>query len=266
MTPKNNICKFITQKSHAHMETANFVFEQNVEGRYSASDPHTNAVYLVVGGRGRLCTDTGAWGLAAGHVFFTFAHVPFTIENGDQIRYMYISFSGGRGDELLARFGISPAHCLFEGYEGLLGFWQSAIVRADQQNLDLISESVLLYTLGAMTPPQTSAEQSVVTEVLRYIEENFTDSELNLTAVAEALGYSSKYISRIFRAAQGVTFSAHLTHVRVRHATFLMEQGVTSIKNVALLCGYRDPFYFSNVFKTVTGTSPREYIQKLSNP
>ena len=44
-----------------------------------------------------------------------------------------------------------------------------------------------------------------------------------------------------------ITFSAYLTNVRLKHAVFLMEQNVTSIKNIALLCGYKDPLYFSNV-------------------
>ena len=45
-------------------------------------------------------------------------------------------------------------------------------------------------------------------------------------------------------------------------AVFLMDQGVTAIKNVALLSGYKDPLYFSNVFKKAVGLTPSEYISK----
>ena len=223
-----------------------------------------NAVCLAVSGKGMLRTPALAQALQPGNVFFTFAQIPFGLENVEDFQYLYISFNGGRSDELFSRFGIHPGRAVFDGHEGLLAFWQNAILKATPENLDLISESVLLYTFAEISPPDYSEEQNLFGAVLKHIDDHYTDSDLNLTAVAQRLGYNSKYISRIFKNRMGITFSAYLTNVRIQNAVFLMEQGVTAIKNVALLSGYKDPLYFSNVFKKTVGLSPSEYLSKRS--
>jgi AraC-like DNA-binding protein len=42
----------------------------------------------------------------------------------------------------------------------------------------------------------------------------------------------------------------------------LLEHGIDSVKNVALLSGFSDPLYFSTVFKKDIGISPKEYMKK----
>jgi AraC-like DNA-binding protein len=42
-----------------------------------------------------------------------------------------------------------------------------------------------------------------------------------------------------------------------------MEQGVVSVKNVSLLSGFRDALYFSKVFTTEEGISPKAYIKQV---
>ena len=175
---------------------------------------------------------------------------------------MYIRFEGTRADELFARFGICATNCVFEGYGGLAAFWQSALTKAGEKNLDLISESVLLYTLGEMAPCAADPKRDLLREVVRFIDQEFTDSGMNLSSVAARFGYNDKYLSRIFKNDMGITFSAYLTNLRIRHAVFLMDHNVTSVKNVALLSGYKDPLYFSGVFKSKLGLSPKEYVSK----
>jgi len=46
---------------------------------------------------------------------------------------------------------------------------------------------------------------------------------------------------------------------------FLIEQGITAVKNIAFLCGYQDPLYFSNVFKKTFGISPSDFISRRNN-
>ena len=262
MNRQDNICKFITHTSTDRITTTNFVYEKRAENRDAMTVSKNHAIYLIVNGKGILRTETFVKELQPGNLFFTFVQVPFKIENINQLQYMYISFHGGRSEELFARFGISPRSCIFEGHEGLTAFWENSLAKANPQNLDLISESVLLYTFGEMTPPKSTNEQQLVGSILKYVDDHFSDSDLNLSAAADSLGYNSKYISRIFKEHMGLTFSAYLTNVRIQHAIFLIEQGVTAVKNIALLSGYKDPFYFSNVFKSTVGIPPRDYIRR----
>ncbi|MBR2044004.1 MAG: helix-turn-helix transcriptional regulator [Clostridia bacterium] len=258
-----NICKFIKSFNEDRIYTQKFVYEKS--GNTFCTTVSANAVYLVVSGSGRLTTDSVKADLRAGNIFFTFENLAYKIESVNNFQYMYITFSGNRSVELFARFGITPVKCVFEGHEGITTFWQNAIAKAGEKNLDLISEAVLLYTFGEMAPYKESAEQQLIRSMVKYIENNFTDNSTSLQSMSNALGYNGKYLSRIFKTSIGINFSSYLTNVRIQNAVFLMEQGVTAIKNVALLSGYKDPFYFSSVFKSVIGMSPSEYIESIKN-
>lgn len=256
----NNICKFITSSKYEQILTTNFVYETDAENFASHSLQKNNAMYLVVSGNGQLCTEHFKKELLPGMLFFTFSGNSYKIENAEDLKYMYITFNGERSKELFSRFNISLANCIFKGYEGLSCFWQNCLEKANPQNLDLISESVLLYSFASMPLMSESKEQHLISNILKYIEENFTSNTLSLNSMADELNYNSKYISKIFKENIGVTFSEYIKSTRIKHAIFLMEQGITSIQNVALLSGYSDPFYFSNVFKQTIGISPSEFI------
>lgn len=40
-----------------------------------------------------------------------------------------------------------------------------------------------------------------------------------------------------------------------------MQENVTSVQDIAAKCGFRDPYYFSRVFKARLGISPSMYIE-----
>lgn len=261
---EGNICKFVSNVNNDQIVTSNFVYERNLEYTNQKKVLREYAVHLVVEGKGRFVTDLSVKELKAGTVFFTFPNTSFCIENTNELKYMYISFHGSRADVLFERFGISLANCFFEGYEGMISFWENSIGKANEKNLDLISESVLLYTFSQLSDVSGMEITSLVNDILKLVDSHFTNSEMSLEFAATELGYSPKYISRLFKDNIGITFSEYLRNTRIQHAVFLMEQNIISVKNIAFLCGYKDPLYFSNVFKKHVGVSPTEYIKRKS--
>ena len=257
-----NICKFSAHSSSERITTSNFVFETHADRINKRSMSSYNIMYLVVSGKGYLCTEYRREELLPGTLFFTLSGNSFSIENTEDIQYMYISFSGLRSEELFKRFGISLAHCAFKGHEGLVSFWQNCLSKANEETIDLMSESVLLYSFSRMSLTDEDSEQHLISELLKYIESNFTRSDLTLEDAGRDLGYSPKYLSRMFKSNLGVAFTDYLKNTRIQHAIFLMEQGITMVKNVAILSGYKDPLYFSNVFKKTVGISPTEFIKR----
>ena len=59
----------------------------------------------------------------------------------------------------------------------------------------------------------------------------------------------------------GINYSEYLTKIRLKHAVTLLDFGLDSVKNVALLSGFSDPLYFSTVFKKQIGVSPTVYLK-----
>ena len=118
-----------------------------------------------------------------------------------------------------------------------------------------------MYSFSLLTRVNDPRED-VIFRLIRHTEENFSDPNLSLAALAEEWGYSAKYLSDRFKKRMELGFSLYLTNRRIRHGVFLLEHGVESVKNVAFLCGFRDPLYFSKVFRAQMGCSPKEYLHR----
>lgn len=261
---KNNICKFVTDTSKKPIITTNFVLENNLELLKNIEHMNYYSMRIVLNGTGKLLSDHIIGKLKPGTIFLTFPNSSCSIEASENFQCMYISFHGPRTQELFQRFRISRSNCIFEDHNGLLAFWQNCLGKAGENNLDLISESVLLYSFAQLSPAAVTGKQRLVDNILEYIEKNFNDASLNLTTLAEDLGYNPKYISKVFKEEIGSSFTEYVKNTRMQYAVFLLEHGVTTVKNLAFLCGFTDPYYFSNVFKEVVGMSPSKYIGILS--
>ncbi|WP_199426876.1 response regulator transcription factor [Thermaerobacillus caldiproteolyticus] len=91
----------------------------------------------------------------------------------------------------------------------------------------------------------------------------YYDRPLTLEEVAEHVGLSPYYFSKLFKDRFGMTFIDYLTEVRIERAKEEMRDPKKSLKEVCFLVGYNDPNYFSRVFKKQTGLSPTEYRKTL---
>ncbi|MCR4741123.1 MAG: response regulator [Lachnospiraceae bacterium] len=99
---------------------------------------------------------------------------------------------------------------------------------------------------------------STIDQIKKYIDANYTDSKLNLTAVAQNFGFSTSYLSRRFKQETGKNFVEYLTECRMERA---MELAKTHMKmfNASAEVGIPDPNYFGRCFKKYTGMSYSEY-------
>ena len=149
-----------------------------------------------------------------------------------------------------------------KAYQTMREFWLDCLRDADDGNVDLLAEAVLLYSLAHLRPA-VKKQNDLLTKILLITDERFTEADFTLSSLADEIGYDAKYLSFIFKRKKGVTFTGYLRDLRLRHAIFLMEQGVVSVKNVAILSGFDDALYFSKIFKQYTGHSPKEYIENL---
>ena len=82
---------------------------------------------------------------------------------------------------------------------------------------------------------------------------------VGLDDVADALGISSFYLSRVFSEESDFSLYAYLTQLRLDRAKALLREGELTVAEVAHAVGYEDPNYFSKVFRRHTGVRPRDY-------
>lgn len=94
--------------------------------------------------------------------------------------------------------------------------------------------------------------------VMQYIEQNFATLE-NLSHIADSLGYTYPYLSRMFKKVAGVTMREYLDQKRFDKAVEMLAGSVTSITDIAYALNYQSVHAFSKAFKERFGLSPKEY-------
>ncbi len=99
----------------------------------------------------------------------------------------------------------------------------------------------------------------ILKKALSYIEENYSQETLSLNSVAGEVNVSANYFSAIFSQAMQVTFVEYVTAKRMDKAKKLLRQTQMHTGEIASEIGYKDPHYFSFVFKKTQGCTPREY-------
>lgn len=107
----------------------------------------------------------------------------------------------------------------------------------------------------------SAIEPTVIEQIMQYIRDNFTDSQINLTSVAQHFGFSPSYLSRKFKQETGRSFVEYLMSCRMERAIELSDEN-TKMFCTAREVGIPDPNYFGRCFKKYTGISYSEYHAK----
>ena len=258
---RNNVCKFNPYRS-SDLICLNFIKECNNAQNNRRSAEHFS-IHLVLNGNGTFVCDGIEHEIEKGTLFFVCEGNEFYIESrSDQVlEYCYICFRGRRANELIFRFNIVDNNVL-HGYSDMIPFWEECQALAEESNIDVVCESVILYSLAKLCPSKKES-CDVVPKVIELTQKNFTDPDISVSAIADILGYNEKYLSTHFKKKKGVTYTQYLREQRIKHAIFLIEQGVESVKNIALLSGFRDALYFSKVFTASVGMPPKDYIKSI---
>lgn len=98
------------------------------------------------------------------------------------------------------------------------------------------------------------------TECIRtYIDQNFRDSNLSQSMVADALHVSNYTISRLFKSQIGIGFSEYVNVKRLEYAKSQLENTNLSVGEIAENSGFSNFRYFSRLFRTHYGITPTEY-------
>ena len=109
------------------------------------------------------------------------------------------------------------------------------------------------------TPSDSNTLDSWYRMAVRFIDRFHHDPTLDVQTVAAHFGVSTEYLRRAFRHCGGTTCVQAIAGRRLQHARRLLTQDDVPVAEVATRSGFRDPAYFSRVFKRATGTTPAEY-------
>ena len=102
-------------------------------------------------------------------------------------------------------------------------------------------------------------QSDLLTQAIGYIDEHYQDESISLDRVARKVNISPNYFSAIFSQEVGQTFVEYLTGKRIGEAKRLLRLTDKRASEIAFAVGYKDPHYFSFVFKKILGCTPSDY-------
>ena len=91
------------------------------------------------------------------------------------------------------------------------------------------------------------------------IEQDYMSEDISLNSVAAEVCMSPSYFSSVFSKEMGKTFIEYLTEVRMEKAKQYLACSSMKTSEISYEVGYKDPHYFSYIFKKTQGCTPKEY-------
>ncbi len=130
-------------------------------------------------------------------------------------------------------------------------------------DLDELLRSLCDSLLSVPEETEMSAEDDI-DQVVRYIQENYCDPEISMTAIAESFEMSTPRLSSSFKEKMGMTPLDYLTLLRAERAKDLLVTTELTIREVSAAVGYYDSGSFTRRFKQLTGETPLQYRRNHS--
>ena len=157
--------------------------------------------------------------------------------------YVHDAFSSGAFDYLLKPIDPEKLEKLF--------------ARMKEQLDRVASEGKEQSCPGKISSPD------MIDRIEQYIREHL-DGNNSIPEICNAFGISQPYLSRIFKNERNCTYNEFLTGIRIEEAKRMLLSDRYSIGQVAKYTGYNSQFYFSRVFKNVTGYAPSEFCRNAA--
>lgn len=247
---------------------------QRCEPGYSWG-PATRDHYLlhfVTEGKGVLKTPGGLCEVPAGGLFFIRPGelCRYTADQESPWEYYWVGFNGTEAHRMM---GMTP---FVEGVQLIFPENPDRIRRCLKRIYDARGNSPaaearmlggLYLFLGAlMEEPgsgqlrQTTARQ-YVDQAAKFISHNFS-RDITIEDIADFVGISPSHLYRVFSQELGMPPTRFLTSYRISEACALLRSSGMTVGEVAASAGFKDPLYFSRVFKKFKGISPTAYEKK----
>lgn len=107
-------------------------------------------------------------------------------------------------------------------------------------------------------------QNTYLVKCIKYMDDHI-DQELSLNDLADYLDISPSYLSTLFKRYLNKSPIDYFIEMRIEQACKYLKLSDLKIYEVAEKVGYKDPYYFSRIFKRSTGVSPKDYRKKVLN-
>lgn len=103
-----------------------------------------------------------------------------------------------------------------------------------------------------------SKTEQLVNAAKKYVQKNYKE-KLTLAMISGDIGISQGYLSSVFKKTTGSNLNDYVNHVKIEKAKDLLGMHEYMMYEISDMLGFENPYYFSKVFKRITGMTPSDY-------
>lgn len=122
--------------------------------------------------------------------------------------------------------------------------------------------SVLYKIINALNRENDSRIYSQIGGIIEFINENFTNREMDNTMLAKQVNMSVSHFRSQFKKSYNTSPMCYVQNLRIEKAKSLLLYSCFSVGEIAEKCGFSNLYSFSRAFKTSTNFSPSEFAKQ----
>ncbi|WP_151736966.1 AraC family transcriptional regulator ['Paenibacillus yunnanensis' Narsing Rao et al. 2020] len=198
------------------------------------------------------------------HAYWTETERPWTIYwfhfKGEQAGDYTALLKGGSGPLTLAAQDSDKFIDLFHQCYDLLS---GGAYSASHQILAMQTAAYAMSSLGILPEREDEDRKRQYIESAIHLMNLRLEESLTLDEIAQYTQVSKQHLNHLFKSSVGFAPIDYYLRLKMRRATQLLDLTALSIKEICHTLGFKDPYYFSRLFRKINGLSPTDYRNKL---
>lgn len=250
-----------------------------IQPQDTKSGPSYRHIYIITyvfKGKGYYEVGGKKYALESGDSFLIYPGtlVHYYPDENDKWEYAWVDFRGNEVEELLNKTLFRPenpiilkkdSHKVFERFTDLCEIYEQLITNTDYGAKKIECKAALYNLLAEYIraypfPPQNN--KSLKEQIANYIYNNFSNPDFTVSKLEKHFSMSHSSFSYFFKDNFKTTPKKYINNLKIALASRMLNRKGVPIKEVALSVGFKDPLYFSRIFKEIKGYAPSEYYEK----
>lgn len=233
---------------------------------------------LVTGGKGSFVIDHKKYVLKPGTLLYICPDVKHVLgtDDVDPLCFLSVHFSYAEVsmkddlwgiNENVAKLPMQVVSELKDYYqvEDILGkmivCWNTKLPGYEFESKTFLQQLIFAIIQNTKKQPENYSTSLKVETIITYLHKKI-NKKVSLDELADMVQLSPTYLSRAFKRSTGYSVIEFFNKMKIDKAKELILEGGMKIKEVAQTLGFTDEFYFSRIFKRVSGISPTEFQSK----
>ena len=126
-------------------------------------------------------------------------------------------------------------------------------------DMKTVISNMLIKTCSYVKSNIPNSSNKLITKIMEYINENFSNHSMSLSSVSEAFHITPVYLSQLFKRHYGDKFSNYVNSLRLEETKRLLVETTLPLNDIALNVGYVNSTVLIRNFKKHLGITPGEY-------